>query len=865
MVGVPIPPLMVALIFFGAGVLLLWLAWRRGLSIAAHVGLWLLASAWAQIYFYWFGDSNAYGLWLGFLAAIALLTERLLTSQRKMKRKQLNTISETVLRWPLADLVIGLSVMIVIWTTVNILDAPPMIIAVTTAVVVTVWIVAGLIYRLPVLLHVALWLALLPYSLLLVLIFPGLRSLPLLGFAWQWLGLAFVILGISLPKQRPVILYPFFLAGYAFVGIGLTFTINNGDLLLMSLGLVSLVSLASAALVILGYHPAWEVFVERLISPETRPYAFKNIHNLFMLLGAWLTVIWLQLMLGTTALSFSQQGIVMVALSFVWITLGRMLPRLPGVIGWPVYGAGWFMWLIGLLQVFFAPTEALIVVVLGLVICAEALYRSREIYWIPVFIIQVLFTALQVTWLLALPGQSLLLLVMIVVSLAGMRYGQSRMGQITAATGAILTIAIWVLKPDLVATLGLGVLALGAVYFYRQWLWLFPVYAVGGILGLQTQVISEWPVLLIGGMVQVGVGSVLMTWIRPRRYRTLLVAFLHERDWASPFLWIGSLTAVVGLFLAIKNLSGVGADLLMLVPLTIWLTLWAAWMRLRHAPYVPLALGGVTLLFTSIGLSDLPFNIIGQGFVLFSIGLTLTATTLWWLCLQAVARQRFFPKQNWLIWWIRPLLKGIYSLMILSFAITLVATAYPSNWGGMTVNGALLTALSVLIYQRQRRIIWLGAGAGIAWLTWLFGLNAIGLVGTQWHTIPMVILLLGVARMMPAKSAAAVEGTGVALLLVAGLSAARSDGVLSAAGIGLSLQVVALVAYGFWFQRRIPFLAGALILASGMVIALFKFNFWLTLLFAGIALLGGALIMEVQRESVEQWLNSWKTRLQQWQ
>jgi hypothetical protein len=863
--GLPIAPLMVALIFIVAGALLLWLAWRRGLSIAAHVGLWLLASAWAEIFFVGFGDSNAYGLWLGFLAAIALLAERLLTSQHKQKRKHLNTIAEAVLRWPLADLVIGLSMMIVIWATVNILAVPPLIIAITTAVVVAVWIVAGLIYRLPVLLHIALWVAVLPYSFLLVLMIPGLRSLPLLGFSWQLLGLSFVVLGHCLPRQRPAVLYPFFLAGYAFLGLGLTFTVPYGELLLLSLGLVMLVSLVTSGIVIFGYHPAWEILVERLISPEQRPYAFKNILHLFLLLGAWLTVVWLQLMLGTTALTFSQQGMVMVGLSYVWITLGRLLSRVPGAVGWPVYGAGWFLWLIGLLQVFFAPMEALITVILGLFICAEALYRSREIYWIPVMILQVLFTALQIAWILALPGQSFLLFVMIAVAIGGMRL-HNRAGQITTGTGALLSLALWLLKPDVTATVAIGILTVAALLHYRKWQWLFPVYAVVAVLAAQIGLINQWSWLLVGGLVQMSLGSVLLTWIRPRRYRTLQMAFWHEHDWASPLLWFGSLSAGIGLILAVGTLFNVTRDLSVFVLLAIWALLWASWLRLRNTAYVPLGLAALTLiLFVTKQTFGGSFYDIGRQLTLFSIGMTLIAAGLWWLCLQIIARHLLFVRVRWLVWWVRPLLMAVYALITFSSVLMLVSTAYPFSWSATLVNALLLTGLSLWIYARKRQELWLALAVSMAWLAWLFLLKIIGLDGLQWHTIPMATLLLALARTSHLRTVSpALEGLGLVILLFGGIAGIRSEGVLSLTGVGIAVQLLVLVSYGYMFGRRIPFAVGLLIIAGAMVLAIVKINFWLVLLFAGISLMGGALLLEVQRETVDKWLIAWKIRWQEW-
>jgi hypothetical protein len=570
-------------------------------------------------------------------------------------------------------------------------------------------------------------------------------------------------------------------------------------------------------------------------------------------------------MLGTTTLSFSQQGIVMVGLSCVWITLGRLLPRIPGVVGWPVYGAGWFMWMIGLLLVFFAPTEALITVILGLIICAEALYRSREIYWIPVFIIQILFTALQIAWILVLPGQTFLLVVMIMISLAGMRAQHTRAGQITAATGALLTVAIWVLKPDLMATVGLGVLAVGAPYYYRRWQWLFPLYVVLAILGTQTAVIWQWPVLLVGGMVQIGVGSWLFLSIRPRRYRTLLVAFLDEWDWASPFLWIGSLSAGVGLWQALTHLTNNTHILLIFVLVTVWMILWAAWIRLRHAPYIPLFLAGISLLFAGLYMTNLPFYMIGNSLSGLSAALTLVAAILWAGCLQIIAQRTTFSRMGGLVWWVRPVMKSVYCLMGLSVAIMLVSAVYPLNRLNIVVNGVLLTALSAWIYQRQRRGIWLVLAVGMAWLTWAFGLKLLNLNGVQWQTIPLAILLLALARISQLKRSQLVEGVAVVILLAGGFAGIRSDGIMSPGGISLGLQLVALVGYGYVGGRRVPFTLALLILGGGLIAMIMKINFWLILLSAGIILLGGALVMEVQRKAVERIYGDWKVRWQGWQ
>ncbi len=60
-------------VLISAGILLLWLGWRRDLRAATHAGLWLSASAWGTLYFVVAPTSGTYGLWLTLFAVGALL------------------------------------------------------------------------------------------------------------------------------------------------------------------------------------------------------------------------------------------------------------------------------------------------------------------------------------------------------------------------------------------------------------------------------------------------------------------------------------------------------------------------------------------------------------------------------------------------------------------------------------------------------------------------------------------------------------------------------------------------------------------------------------------------------------------------
>jgi hypothetical protein len=476
--GAAIHPLAVVGVLTGAGVILIWLGLQRELLTATHGGLWLLASAWIDFYFVAAPVSGLYGLWLAFFAVCALLVQRVSTSARKGKHKGSQTILKTITSWPVADLTIGVSTIVLLWTVFQISIVDTWMLTVTLAVIIGVWIATGLLYRLPILLHIALWVLPIPYAMLAILLAPAFWTLPLLGIAWQFLGIGLLIAGHLSPRYRPQVLAPFFIVGYFLLGFGFTIAVSDPGLLPVSLTIIVLASMATSAAVILDYHPAWTAFVQWVIQPELRPYAFRHIHHLFLFLSAWITVVWLHLMLGYAGLSLPRQGICLVLFSCIWFVAARLLSRLPKIVVWPVIGAGWFIWLIGLLEVFYSPPEAFVTVILGLVISAESLRRTRDAFWVPVLIIQILFTAIQIASLLALPGYLVLLLVTIGISLAGMFFeGWSpRSRRAAAVTGGITALGVWALHPDLPATLLLTVLPIAASFTYRNWKFLWLVY-----------------------------------------------------------------------------------------------------------------------------------------------------------------------------------------------------------------------------------------------------------------------------------------------------------------------------------------------------------------------------------------------------
>lgn len=865
--GIAIPPPVTVLALFGSGLSLGWLGWRRGLRIAVHVGLWLAAAAWAEVYFFWFAESGAYGLWLALLAALALLVERIFTSYRRHNGDVDRTLAQAIMRWPLADLSTGLSIIILLWVVFNVFTADLFTISLTLAVVVGVWVASGLIYRLPVLLHVALWVAPLPYALLVLLLVPAARGLPAVGLAWQMLGVVFVLLGHALSKHRTSILLPFFVTGYGLLAVGLTLAMSSELLLPVALGLVVVVCLGTSVAAAFDRHPVWRAMVAWFVSPKERPYAYKNAYNLFLLLGAWLSVIWLYIMLGYTTLSLPRQGIVLVLLSAAWIALGRLLPRIPGVVGWPVYGAGWFMWLIGLVQVFFAPTEALITIVLGLTISVEALYRSHEVYWLPVLILQMLFTALQIAWLLALPGHSVLMAVMVAVGVVGMWYDRpdNRAGRLTALTVGLLALFSWLVYRDLVMTLGLGVLLVAAMIRYRRWQWLLSLYGVWAawlLLSLQLDLRPFWRWLLLAGLVQLAIGSALLKWHRPRRHRSFWHVVLLEYGWASPFLWVGGLSVGYGTVMGFYRAPVMGDATGLVFFLTVATAAGALWLGLRQAPYLPVGFGLFTIIQSLVQAMWLAGAHTGDVMLAFSTVMASSAALLQVACRYAIRQPSSVPRR--LVWWIRPLLGAGYFLALVSGCIMLILFAdfYVVQPAGLAVNGAALTEFAMIVLFHQRRLKWLWLSIGLSWVTWALILNALALSGVLWHTIPLAVVMLILARVW--DQARILEYGSVAVIVAGGAVDVYRFGLMSHASLVLGVQLFGLILYGCNQRRRVPFAGAAAAIAVWLAMYLLRLNFWLVPLVVGAALMSAALLLEVRRDVAERWVSGWLARWAGW-
>lgn len=495
-------PVPIVLTWFACAGLFIVLGFRLNLGAVFHIGAWGFAAAWMLAHHFWVGQPATFGLWMAVPAVIALLYARLTRSGRK--RTKADGFLAAMTRWTAADLVIGLTAISLVYTALHLKEVDASTLTLTLLALVALWLGLGIEYRLAVFVHLALYIAPVPLTFLLVSSNVAFSSYPALGIAWQIGGVVALLFGHGLYQQRFAVKAPFFIIGYGLVAVGNL--LADSITLPLSLGITTSTALLTATAVIAGWHPTWDALVAWIAPPASRPYAHRALRSAFLLFASWFGAVWFQLVLGATGLSAARQGFGLVLLSSGWFLVGWLLDRKPEVVGWYVHSAGWLLWGIGLLQVFFSPAEAITTAIFGLVVSVEERFRQRRDYWLPVIIMQIAFVVLQLAWLLKLPADGLtavlgILVVGISLSLPGK---DARRARLIAVAGALcVSLALSLSAPYRVPAAGvIGLASVAAILGLKEARWRYAAlgFLSGGWLilthaiGVETEFWQFFPV-----------------------------------------------------------------------------------------------------------------------------------------------------------------------------------------------------------------------------------------------------------------------------------------------------------------------------------------------------------------------------------
>jgi hypothetical protein len=672
-----------------------------------------------------------------------------------------------------------------------------------------------------------------------------------------------VVLGHLLYKYRPAMLAPFFVAGYGLLGFGLTLMVGEPALLLTGLAILIGVSFTASIAAVMGLHPAWSEFIVWVMPPEIRPYAFRHIHNSFLLLTAWLLAIWLRLMLDFANFPLPRQGIVLVLMSSLWIIGGRIIQRVPRLVGWYVYSAGWFMWIMGLLQVFFAPTEAIVAVIIGLALSGEALHRSRDVHWMPVFITQLIFASLQMAWIFGLSAPHMVLALSGLLAFIGMlsetRYPQT--GRWIAVTGGLIAVSMGLLVRDIPATLILGLLACAGLFIYRYWYWLLPIYVGVLWLGISLGINIPWQFGFVLAIIQWGLGSYLLG--ERRGFRTLHDIFWRE-DWSTPFLWGGCLTLVFTFWGSIQQGQPIVNMAGMFFALGIVGIFPTIWWQVPRLPYISVMSFCAAILLKAMQLDGKSNVEVGNYLGLWTVIIASVALFGTAFGLYAVGTCRPFPTLRWLVWWVRPVLKISPILAFAAFMIGIMSLLFepPPLW--FALNTAILAGMMFGRFLKFHRLLNCFVGLVLLWMSWAVLLGMIGATSIYWHTIPLGIVMLLLAKQSDVLNRNGFEVYGILVLLFGSINDLTERGITFSSLVMLAGIVFGLLLYGYIAGRRIPFGVGVTLMLGGSAFQLYRLNPWLLPLMVGGVLIGGVLLLEVRRQWVEGWLLGWTNRLRTW-
>jgi hypothetical protein len=467
--------------------------------------------------------------------------------------------------------------------------------------------------------------------------------------------------------------------------------------------------------------------------------------------------------------------------------------------------------------------------------------------------------------MLQISGYSFLLAVTLSIAMAGMVYERQRgdpAGRITALTGSLLSAAIWLAYLNPISTAGMIALALAALAVYRRWELLALAYGPIAVMALLFGFGSHWQYLMIAGGAQIMTGSALVTQSRPRRFRTVRRLLVEERDWATPQLWGGIVTASAGVITGWRLASNPADLTFPTLIVAAMLAVCASGLRIPRLPYAPLALVGMALFSRLAAIGDLGYYEVGDTILVFGTGMMAAALAFRLLSLFAVRRARPFPSARWLVWWVRPLLYASGFLAVTGFVLTLVpARLYSDAPGWFIANCVLFSLFSIAIFLKDRRPRWIALAIGAGWLAWFQLLIALDLRGLQWHTIPLGLLLLALARAVKGTNSRATELLAIDALLFGSATDIYRAGLVSWATVGLIAQLLALAAYGYRERRPAPLVSAVLVVIGGIAFALFMITPWLIPFAAGVALLAGAVLLEAHQERVGAWCAFWRQRL----
>jgi len=258
-----------------------------------------------------------------------------------------------------------------------------LILAQTLAVGLTV--LAARVYRSRWPLYLQPWLAFFPVTLFFIgygiRLFEQALITPQYGIVWLATGLAHLLAGVLLDRNKERYAQGLYLGGYALAGLALLWSAPERLSNLYTLTGVIVLALASHTLVHYGRHRSFDDFI-RFIWRKPDTIAQRAARTGFLFFAAYAFPVWLAQLMAYYQVVLAWRGLALALVAPFYIAFGLAVRRLKNEYTWPLYSAGYALTAVGAMVTFQDEALAIYVLALNALVYAASAYIFRQTFWL---------------------------------------------------------------------------------------------------------------------------------------------------------------------------------------------------------------------------------------------------------------------------------------------------------------------------------------------------------------------------------------------------------------------------------------------------------------------------------------------------
>lgn len=204
---------------------------------------------------------------------------------------------------------------------------------------------------------------------------------PEFGLVWSGLGLAYLVAGFLLDRNRVRYSHALYLGGYGLFGWSLIWSIPDRLISTLVLALAVVAALASHVLLHFNRHQTFDDFMN-LFWKRPGTVAQRAVRTGFLFFAAYGLVVCLAETLTYNRVPLAWQGLGLALVAPIYIAVGLAVRRFKPEYTWPFYSAGFALTAIGAMLAFENETLAFYVLALDTVVYAASAYIFRQAFWL---------------------------------------------------------------------------------------------------------------------------------------------------------------------------------------------------------------------------------------------------------------------------------------------------------------------------------------------------------------------------------------------------------------------------------------------------------------------------------------------------